>query len=102
MSVRHRHWLVAYDVCCPRRLGRVRRYLVKRGLPVQYSVFLVRLSPAGLNELLGGLGRLIDPRRDDVRTYPLAEDRAITSLGRSTLAEAIAGAIVLTDTEVPP
>ena len=34
-------WLVCYDISDKKRLGRVFRFLKKKGVPVQYSVFLV-------------------------------------------------------------
>lgn len=76
-------WLVAYDIRDPRRLGRVYRCCKRAGLHVQYSVFLVRATPPQLDRLIRELESLIDPRRDDVRIYPVPERPDWTHLGRS-------------------
>ncbi|MDA8192308.1 MAG: CRISPR-associated endonuclease Cas2 [Gammaproteobacteria bacterium] len=79
-----RLWLVAYDIADSRRLQRVHRYLKTEGMPVQYSVFLVETSPARMGRIRIGLAALVNPRRDDVRIYPIPMDLDIVSLGRST------------------
>lgn len=68
---RRQSYLVAYDIADPRRLQRVARCVSRRGVRVQYSVFLTHLTPAQRKTLTGELARLIDPRADDVRLYPL-------------------------------
>jgi CRISPR-associated protein Cas2 len=65
------HYLIAYDIASPRRLGKVHRFLKKEGLAVQYSVFLVQLSPALLKNLLANIEKIIDAQSDDVRAYPV-------------------------------
>jgi CRISPR-associated protein Cas2 len=64
-------YLIAYDICDPRRLGRVHRYLRGAGFPVQYSVFTARLNDRQLKRLMTGLAALIHPGGDDIRLYPL-------------------------------
>ena len=76
-------WLVAYDIRDPRRLGRVYRCCKRAGLHLQYSVFLVRATAQQLDRLIRELESLIDPRRDDVRIYPVPENPEWTPLGRS-------------------
>lgn len=75
--------LVAYDIRDPRRLGRVYRCCKRAGLHLQYSVFLVRATTQQLDRLIRELESLIDPRRDDVRIYPVPEHPEWTHLGRS-------------------
>lgn len=75
--------LVAYDIRDPRRLGRVYRCCKRAGLHLQYSVFLVRGTAPQLERLIRELESLIDPRRDDVRIYPVPERPDWTHLGRS-------------------
>jgi CRISPR-associated protein Cas2 len=65
------HWLVCYDIRDPRRLARVHRALKKEGLPVQYSVFMLHASTAGVKRVLYKLEGLIDSHQDDVRAYPV-------------------------------
>ncbi|MDW8126086.1 MAG: CRISPR-associated endonuclease Cas2 [Geminicoccaceae bacterium] len=71
MSVRRGTWLVAYDVASPRRLARVHRFMVRRGLPTQYSVFLVEADRAAIDALVGALALLVHPKQDDVRIFRL-------------------------------
>jgi CRISPR-associated protein Cas2 len=78
-------WIVAYDITGPRRLARVHRFLKKRGLATQYSVFTVETNAAGLNVILAGVGKLIDRRKDDIRVYPMAPKAEIITLGRPVL-----------------
>jgi CRISPR-associated protein Cas2 len=76
-------YLIAYDIREPRRLGRVYRCCRRTGLHLQYSVFLVRATMHQLDGLIRELESLIDPRRDDVRIYPVPERPEWTHLGRS-------------------
>jgi CRISPR-associated protein Cas2 len=86
---RRGRWLVAYDVRCPRRLARLHRWLVGHALPIQYSVFVACCTPEELAALVEGLARRIDPRRDDVRLYPLEQGRPLHVLGTPLLAEGL-------------
>ena len=78
-------WLVCYDIAEPRRLARVWREVREFGVPLQYSVFWARLDNVGLGEALTAIANRIDPRRDDVRLYPLPENVQITGLGRDVV-----------------
>ena len=84
-----RNWLIAYDIADPRRLGRVHRYVSKQGVALQYSVFVLRMSTAALDALLADVDKLIDPREDDVRVYPLPADPHPIHLGRQVLPEGV-------------
>ena len=46
-------YLLAYDIANPKRLVKVHRQVSKRGLALQYSVFLLLDTPAALDGLLG-------------------------------------------------
>jgi CRISPR-associated protein Cas2 len=81
--------LVCYDIADPRRLGRVHRCMVRHGLPLQYSVFLVYTHKAGLQAILAELRALIDQRQDDVRAYPLPREVDYQHLGRQLLPEGV-------------
>ena len=81
--------LICYDIADPRRLGRVHRRLVKHGLPLQYSVFLVYTHKPGLQRILAEIAALIDCREDDVRAYPLPRDPDYNHLGRQPLPEGV-------------
>lgn len=84
-----RPYLVAYDIAAPRRLHRVRRFLIGHAIPVQYSVFAAGLTRRQLDTVLAGLGRLIGPKTDDVRIYPLPAAPMIDCLGHGALPQGI-------------
>lgn len=86
---RRRTFVVAYDIADPRRLVQVHRFLQERAYPVQYSVFLGTFSEPDLNALLEGLAKIIHPRKDDVRVYPLPTTPDIESLGRPVLPDGV-------------
>jgi len=81
-----REWIVAYDIADPKRLGRVHRYMVKRAIPLQKSVFQTSMSTVQLLKLRQGLSALIDPKADDIRMYPLPAHPEIVRLGRMDIA----------------
>jgi CRISPR-associated protein Cas2 len=86
---RRQPYLVAYDIADPRRLQRVARCVGRLGLRIQYSVFLAHLTPPQCKRLTDELRRLIDPRADDVRFYPLPTRVAPIIYGRSYWPEGI-------------
>jgi len=83
-------FLLAYDIADPKRLTEVHRTVRRWGVPLQYSVFLVPTSPAGIDELLGELADIIDTRADDIRVYPLPSRLDVVTLGRQLLPEGVA------------
>lgn len=98
MATRKLPHLVCYDIACPRRLGRVHRYLKKRAIPLQYSVFLAQLNEHGRAELLAGLRVLIHAQYDDIRVYPLPEKPEWLTIGKPMWAEGLH----LHGAEMPP
>lgn len=78
-------YLIAYDICDPRRLNRVHRHLLQNAVPIEYSVFYATCDRRQIVVLMDALAQLIDPREDDLRCYPLPERGLKTSLGRATL-----------------
>ncbi|RMF21205.1 MAG: CRISPR-associated endonuclease Cas2 [Deltaproteobacteria bacterium] len=75
-------YLIAYDITDPKRLRRIHRFMRRRAIPLQYSVFIASLTPGRLDELLLGAGRLIDELHDDVRCYALPTVTEVLALGR--------------------
>jgi CRISPR-associated protein Cas2 len=67
-------FLLAYDIADPRRLRRVARFLEKRALRCQYSVFLFRGERAAVARLLDEVRPLLDAARDVVQAWPIAGD----------------------------
>jgi len=84
-----RSWLIAYDIANQRRLTRVHRFLRGHALPVQYSVFAARCSPAKLGMIRSSLAALIAKREDDVRCYPVPEPALLFVFGRKALPEGL-------------
>lgn len=82
-------WLVTYDIVEPRTLARVFKLLKKKGVPVQYSVFLVQASAVQIGSLMVQIAKLIDARADDVRAYRLPENGWKVTLGAAMLPEDI-------------
>ncbi|WP_295455497.1 CRISPR-associated endonuclease Cas2 [uncultured Thiodictyon sp.] len=75
--------VLAYDISMdPKRLVEVHRTVRQYGIPLQYSVFLIPGTPARITELLGELESIIDPKRDDIRVYPLPAAVDIVQIGR--------------------
>jgi CRISPR-associated protein Cas2 len=86
MSFSEAHlYLICYDIADPRRLQRVHAFLRRHAMPVQYSVFLARLTERRLLNLLADLARRIDPRSDDVRAYPIPHEAEAVTMGRQYL-----------------
>ena len=81
MRHQQKAWLVAYDICQPRRLRSVHRQLRKEGVPAQYSAFTVEADDEQIERLLACLRLLIDEREDDLRAYHLPASCTVWSLG---------------------
>ncbi len=83
MARQRRLYLICYDISeDPKRLARVARYLGKFAFRVQYSVFVGSFFEHSLEGVLRGLEGIIDPRKDDVRCYPLPERAEVVMLGQ--------------------
>ncbi len=64
-------YLVAYDICDPRRLRKVARACEDFGLRRQFSVFFCRLTAADLVRLKSRLYDVINLDQDQVLFIPL-------------------------------
>ncbi len=80
-----RDHIIAYDIGEPRRLCRIHRYLKKRAMPIQYSVFLIKCTPERLSLIMDELKEMIDPAIDDIRSYTLPKKAKIITLGQQGL-----------------
>ncbi len=83
MSRAPRLHLLAYDIADPRRLRAVAKIAEAHGVRLQRSLFVMPLSPAARARLLAALEETIDPRRDDVRLYPLPARPQWETMGRA-------------------
>ena len=77
--------LVCYDIADPKRLRRVHKLLKEEGIPLQYSVFLVRTTPIERKALLEKIRQLLDEKRDDLRIYPISSTLEFITLGQQQL-----------------
>ncbi len=84
-----RLYLISYDIADPHRLARVARCLEHDACRVQYSVFVGEFRRAELEALLARLARLIEPRADDIRAYPLPGVAEVALLGRQMFADEV-------------
>ena len=90
MPVNEPHlFLLAYDIADPRRLVRVHRACRQWGVPVQYSVFVLPITPATIGDLFAEIEALIDDKVDDIRLYPLPARLELYELGRRGLPEGV-------------
>ena len=83
MSHRSVPHLIAYDITNPKRLMKIHKFLRKRAIHMQYSVFYARLTPLQLEHLLEDLTDLMNEKTDDIRIYPLPQKPSWHSLGVS-------------------
>ena len=76
-------YLVAYDICDPKRLRKVAHTCEDFGFRRQYSVFLCRLSAKDLVRLKSRLYDIINLKEDQVMFVPLCNRCAegIESIG---------------------
>ena len=79
--------VVCYDICDPRRLRRLHRFLIKHTVPLQYSVFLFNGDDRQLDRLLAKAETYISPKIDDLRAYPLPARGMKIRLGKPILPE---------------
>lgn len=91
-------WIVCYDISDRRRLAAVHRHLKRKGLPLQYSVFLVQASATGMHRIMDELAALIHPAMDDVRAYRFPLGAECHTLGPSILPDDV----LITDREAAP
>ena len=80
-------WLICYDIADPARLREVHQQVRRYAAPFQYSVFQARGTRREVVQRLQGLEHVIDPRRDDVRAYPLLTAATPSVYGRDLLAK---------------
>ncbi|MDP1606421.1 MAG: CRISPR-associated endonuclease Cas2 [Rhodocyclaceae bacterium] len=77
-------YLVAYDVCNPRRLQKVCRYLTGYKVGGQKSVFEIWATPAELKHIRADLDELMQPAADRLHILALDPRMQPRCLGRAT------------------
>jgi CRISPR-associated protein Cas2 len=77
-------YLVAYDVCNPRRLHKVCRYLTGFKVGGQKSVFEIWVTPAELTQIRADLEQLMDAGKDRLHIFALDPRMKPHCLGNGT------------------
>lgn len=77
-------YLICYDVCNPRRLYRVRKYLLAYKVGGQKSFFECWLTPAELREVRATLNELLDLSEDRAHIFQLDPRMKCDLLGQAT------------------
>lgn len=83
------NYVICYDISDPKRLNHLHRYLLKRAIPIQYSVFLFAGDDRQFAACLAGAAQEIDEKEDDLRAYPLPKRGFKARTGRPALPEGI-------------
>ena len=81
MSTGKTKYLFCYDICNEKRLVKIHRYLCKKAIPIQYSVFYAELTQNELQGIVDDLGFLIHPH-DDIRIYSPLNYQQLISIGK--------------------
>lgn len=66
--------LVVYDISNDKRRAKLHNLLLDYGTPVQYSAFECRLPQKNLAKMKNAIGRIVRPRKDNLRYYYLCAD----------------------------
>lgn len=77
-------FLVCYDICSPKRLYRVHKYLLGYRVGGQKSFFECWLTPAELREVRRTLERLLEPAEDRAHIFQLDPRMKSEGLGVAT------------------
>lgn len=84
-----RCWLIGYDIADPKRLQRVYREMLHHAMPLEYSIFLLTGSETQKKQCLTAIQKLIAPKEDDVRCYPIPQRGHQERIGQPTLPQGI-------------
>ncbi|BBD76979.1 MULTISPECIES: CRISPR-associated endonuclease Cas2 [Hydrogenophilus] len=82
-------FLICYDITDPKRLARTHRYFTRVATPIQYSVFIYQGDERSLRRIMERAVCLINPKKDDLRCYPLPAGGWRKRIGRAVLPEGI-------------
>lgn len=88
-------YIIAYDICQPRRLRRVAKRLEQSAVRVQKSVFIFSGTRAELEAVTGDLMTLIDVAEDRVQAWPVHDAPGIHGLDGGTALPGRVAAVVL-------
>jgi CRISPR-associated protein Cas2 len=89
MSRSVHHFIIAYDISCPKRLQKVYRKLCGHAMRLQYSVFYFVGTLSQYQACIDEIVPLIHLKKDDLRAYPLPTNGYQWRFGKATLPEGI-------------
>lgn len=95
-----RRWLIAYDICQPKRLRRVAKRLEQSAVRVQKSVFLYVGTRAELKVVLADLTGLIDLHEDRIESWPIRRQRGSVHLRTGHVFPGVVACAVLSPTGI--
>lgn len=64
---------MAYDIADPGRVRRIHRLLLGYGIPLQYSIFHIRLDKLAFKQLCNRSQKTIDDEEDMLSIYRITE-----------------------------
>ncbi len=88
-------YVIAYDICDPKRLRRIARRVERQALRTQKSVFLFDGDRAALDALLDAVAPLMDLKQDVVQAWKLAQDETVEGAARGAPLNVRPPAVVL-------
>ena len=74
-------YLIAYDVTDAQRLRRTARLLERHAIRCQKSVFLFRGDACALRRIIADAARILDPERDCLQAWRLAQNQSTSGTG---------------------
>lgn len=80
-------YIIAYDICCTKRLAKVHRYLKTQALFIQKSVYYWQGTHEELTQLKSELENRMNITEDDIRGYRLKNTQILHFLARSPFLE---------------
>ena len=84
-----RDFVIGYDICNQRRLTKAYRVSINHAVPIEYSIFVLNGTIHDARRCMKALERIIDPKEDDLRCYPLPSRGLQLRLGKASLPEGI-------------
>lgn len=78
-------FVICYDISNPKDLYKVAKYLEKKGIRVQYSIFEIETSFTKLKAIISEIENLINPETDKVYAYPIENNKykSVERFGKS-------------------
>jgi CRISPR/Cas system-associated endoribonuclease Cas2 len=88
-------FLVAYDIADPRRLQRLGRFMERRALRLQKSVFWFDGDAAAADALLTEAAELLDLKEDVVQAWPVVRGESSEGLFRGVVRNVHPAGVIL-------